>query len=281
MASISHRSSCVVELRALLARRCTPSVVVALAMCVIASVTAQGAEGEDTLQVEVEAFQKSFKAAYDARDQARVLQHFQHGSLLPPLSDRVYRNMGREPFWEKPIRSVKPNADGSIEAEFVLDPESARPAQFMTLSFVRGPQGGLLIERGRQERQPTTGAKADEGAPQAAAAAKRTIAYMRTFVTVLEIHRLERGAYPTGNIDELPRLFESLNMGKVESADAWGTPFRYVADEAGTSYTLASAGADKTFRPETWNPESRDSSDPAEDIVVRDADFVKMWKEPK
>jgi hypothetical protein len=140
-----------------------------------------------------------------------------------------------------------------------------------------------LTRRGRKETQRWILGKQGNGwviLELYVAPAKTTIAYMRTFVTVVELHKMERGAYPTGSIEELQRLFESLNFGKVESVDSWGTPFRYVVDESGTSYTLASAGADRTFKPETWNVESR-SSDPAEDIVARDGAFVKMWTEPR
>ncbi len=86
--------------------------------------------------------------------------------------------------------------------------------------------------------------------------------------------------YPTDDIEALPDLFQRLNYGEFESADAWGTTFRYIVDDTGGSYTLASAGADKTFRPETWEAESR-STDPADDIVMRDGGFVKMWTEPE
>jgi hypothetical protein len=56
------------------------------------------------------------------------------------------------------------------------------------------------------------------------------------------------------SIDNVKPLVQPMYMVRVNTIDAWGTPFDLVVSSDGKSFSLASAGAgsDRTFQREEW-----------------------------
>lgn len=116
-----------------------------LALITLALPPSEGGS-EDPLRAEVEAFQKSLTAAYEAGDKAALRAHFEHGQILP-LSSSDYRKLGRMiNLWSMPVREVTEDAGGAIQVELALLTDADRPAGAISFTLVRNSQGGLVIQ---------------------------------------------------------------------------------------------------------------------------------------
>lgn len=103
---------------------------------------------------------------------------------------------------------------------------------------------------------------------------------MNRIATSLEKYRAEKKRYPAAStMDELKAALFPDYIDDWRDIDAWHTQFRYVVTKDGSSYTLASAGSDKQFKPESWSRAGEFESD-AEDAVIRDGKSVRRWKMP-
>lgn len=69
---------------------------------------------------------------------------------------------------------------------------------------------------------------------------------MRSIGLAMEAHARDHGSYPvTDDIDELASFLEPRYLESMQRSDAWGRPFRVLAD--GRRYAIQSAGADGVF----------------------------------
>lgn len=196
-----------------------------LLLCGALSISAQG-ESEKT-RTELEATMASLGEAWDRGDRDAVLSHFQHGDLIPP-DDREWRILGHFRFWEKPIRSIETGKDGVIRVEFTMDPESASPAQFMTLEFVRSDGGSLVVR---------SDATAEE-LEAARVANKKSQERMKREAEMFEsLERELKGRVPAG--DEWP-LVEHLVAAFAEKTGAprSALPFHPLAEVVGEDDAL-------------------------------------------
>jgi hypothetical protein len=111
---------------------------------------------------------------------------------------------------------------------------------------------------------------------------ERTVASLRTIMVTLYLYSNDNGGlFPAVRDDAgLQPMLVPKYARELPASDAWGTPFRYVPGPDARSYTLVSAGADKTFRPDTWSLAGT-YTDPAEDIVVDTSSFLREWQPPR
>jgi hypothetical protein len=104
-----------------------------------------------------------------------------------------------------------------------------------------------------------------------------THARLGEMAAALESFRAQRHHYPAATTaTELQSSLvpEHLPAASWSSTDAWGREWRYRSTDAGTSYSLASAGSDGVF--ETLVPlEPGPVRDATRDLVVVDAGFVR------
>jgi type II secretory pathway pseudopilin PulG len=95
----------------------------------------------------------------------------------------------------------------------------------------------------------------------------------------LEAYKRKKGSYPPGRSmkDVQQALFPEFTSD-VEKTDWWGTELRYIAAPDGKSYTLVSAGSDRTFDESSWDQRGPLAS-ADDDAVLRDGVFIRMWDE--
>ena len=113
---------------------------------------------------------------------------------------------------------------------------------------------------------------------------KRTMADLRNIATAWEARATDTNTYdlagltwPAYNTDitadgGLQEKLQPTYMKKVPSLDAWNKEFKYGVATSGESYSLASAGKDKTFQSVTSGPLATTDFDC--DIVFSDGNFV-------
>lgn len=107
-----------------------------------------------------------------------------------------------------------------------------------------------------------------------------TVQDMDHLASALTKYRAAKHRYPAAaTMEELKAALFPDYIDEWRDTDAWQTQFRYVVTKDGSSYTLASAGSDKQFKPESWNADGEFESD-AEDAVIRDGKSVRRWKMP-
>lgn len=71
--------------------------------------------------------------------------------------------------------------------------------------------------------------------------------------TAIEAYGIDHPEYPRARtMEELRALIQPTYIANTPMKDAWGTPFRYVASDDGSSYRIVSAGSDRVFEEATW-----------------------------
>ncbi len=111
---------------------------------------------------------------------------------------------------------------------------------------------------------------------------KQTMADMRTLAVIVEAWAVDHNAYPkAAGVPELAALAEPvyIRAGKTPQRDAWGTPYRYICN--GKSYRIVSAGADRTFEPDSTSltgAAAGATDSPARDLIFSDGRFIQYPK---
>ena len=78
-------------------------------------------------------------------------------------------------------------------------------------------------------------------------ASDRTTSDLRSIETAVEAFAVDHKVYPVAmNLSALAPQVQPTYIRFIPESDVWGTPFRYESSD-GKSYTISSAGADKTF----------------------------------
>lgn len=102
---------------------------------------------------------------------------------------------------------------------------------------------------------------------------RQTMNVIESVGAKLASYHAEHGRYPdTISISELAGLL-SENESLV---DGWGRPLRYEVRSNGSSYVLASMGADGDVVTSEWETAAT-LSNPAQDIVYRDGRWIRSW----
>jgi hypothetical protein len=107
---------------------------------------------------------------------------------------------------------------------------------------------------------------------------QKTMADMRSIATALEARATDENAYPNVGFEQLEALVVPVYIREMPKADAWGTPYLYVASE--TNYRIVSAGADKRFdwssrRLDLTPVETRLSDNLDDDIIFQNGTFIQ------
>ena len=111
---------------------------------------------------------------------------------------------------------------------------------------------------------------------------RNTMSDMRALATAVEAYAVEYEGYPVvGDLRTLTNLVEPrfLPQGKAPRIDAWGTPYVFLCD--GNSYRVVSAGADRTFEPNSAkldSPTAGRTNHAARDLIYSNGNFVQ-WPE--
>jgi hypothetical protein len=171
---------------------------------------------------------------------------------------------------------IAPGADGRAGTadDVVLDAESneakAMPEPTPEPTPAPAPAATATAAAGVAQAMPETAAPA--GAKPASAESLATARKLRDLADALESFRKKEGHYPVADrIEHLQRWLVSEHLAEAawSAQDAWGRPFRYRTTDVGSSYTLASAGADGRW--EALTPDQPSSGD---DIAIADGRVV-------
>jgi len=123
-------------------------------------------------------------------------------------------------------------------------------------------------------------AHADDPAERNIAAAKRTIADLRTLATVIEAYATDSNEYPAAaDMEALRKLVEPTYVRHMPSRDAWGHEFIYIGSPDKQQYRLVSAGSDGVFEAESrrlTKVQPRESDRFEDDIIYQDGEFVQV-----
>jgi hypothetical protein len=105
----------------------------------------------------------------------------------------------------------------------------------------------------------------------------KTMSDMRRLGVGLEAYAVEYNRYPV--VPDVPALARFLEPTYIESAplvDGWGTLFAFVCD--GNHYRIVSAGADRTFEPDSTKLDSKPAGTTdslARDLIFSDGRFIQ------
>ena len=108
--------------------------------------------------------------------------------------------------------------------------------------------------------------------------AVNTMADARSLMTAAEAYAIDNNRYPAANsVEELQKLIEPMYIRTTPLKDKWGTPFIYRVSADGKSYTVASAGSDRTFDESAWPAKTAYSTTSKDDVVYKDGEVVREW----
>jgi len=112
------------------------------------------------------------------------------------------------------------------------------------------------------------------------AAAKRTIADLRTIATALEARATDTNEYPdAADMETLRKLLEPTYIRHMPSRDGWGHEFIYLGSPDKQQYRFVSAGSDGVFEPNSrqlTKMPARESDRFEDDIIFQDGEFVQV-----
>lgn len=92
---------------------------------------------------------------------------------------------------------------------------------------------------------------ADPYCPTDAERARWTMHDMLSWKTVFDAYKSDHGQYPVvSTVEEARAAGEPVYIKHAPLNDAWGRPYRIESD--GKTFRIISAGADGTFKPESW-----------------------------
>jgi hypothetical protein len=147
------------------------------------------------------------------------------------VADEVYGNHLRDNFSNDELREV---------AAFYRTGAGRKSAQLIAgMSSVLGTESRHLHELLRSVRDEIEKEQAAERPDLA------VMKDLRTIAVCLEARATDTNEYPKVAFNALPALLEPVYVRKLPRVDPWGTPYEYYSD--GTSYVVASAGADRRF----------------------------------
>jgi hypothetical protein len=214
------------------------------------------------LQYVVGAWPRRMQAAAEARDWKRW------GSLF----ERAMAGMGLGTMDE--ALSIQKQAPETIDAVRLVrqQPQGALVlAEFDIVQESRSMRKGYLLAR-----EGRGWVLADHYVPPVTL----TVVALRPLAAMLGAYAADHGdTFPAaGELGALEPLLVPAYGRAVPVLDAWATPLKYVRSADGKSFRIVSAGADKTFKPETWSL-TGSYTDPAEDIVIDDTGTVlRQWQ---
>ena len=203
------------------------------------------------------------------------LKHiFEHASLL-----EVRRTLGTMPEtlegmldpWGTPYRF-------DVEAERVVSAGSDR--EFDVASWLRteqftGLEGDVVWLNGNFVRTNHNWLCSQVAPGGAAARQLGDLRQAEAYLLMLRTDAMRKviGVQLTGGLMEMMARTDLKTGGR----DAWGTPMRVIVE--GEKYRIVSAGADRTFQPESWN--RRPAQDAAEDMIYENGRFTRRIDEQK
>lgn len=198
---------------------------------------------------------------------------FEHASLL-----EVRRTLGTMPEtpamldpWGTPYRF-------DVDAERVVSAGSDREfdvASWLQREQFTGLEGDVVWLKGNFVRTNHNWLCSQVTPGGAAAKQLGALRQAEEFLLMLRTEGMRKviGVQLTGG------AMETLARGDLQAggSDAWGTPLRVIVD--GENYKIVSAGADRTFRPESWT--TRPGLDAAEDMIYENGKFTRRVDEQK
>ncbi len=98
---------------------------------------------------------------------------------------------------------------------------------------------------------------------------KQTMNDMRSIGLALANYAKDIGSYPSGGLGEIARRIEPNYIRETPLRDAWGNP--YAVQSSPTSYSISSWGSDG----QPGEPGQGETSNPADDIIFSNGDFVQ------
>lgn len=112
----------------------------------------------------------------------------------------------------------------------------------------------------------------------------KTMDDMRIVSLAIDAYAIDHGdAYPSSGYEALEPLLEPTYVKKMPALDMWKHPYAYVLSDDHRQYRIVSAGADKTFEPDSLRfvPNDggplptidRDSLD--DDLILENGEFVQ------
>lgn len=110
---------------------------------------------------------------------------------------------------------------------------------------------------------------------------KRTRSDISSIAIAVESYAVDHTKYPwVDEIEELMTYLQPIYIRAIPQNDAWGTKFKFVAQESTMTYQIISAGADRRFDPSNWS--SKDPyTDLNDDVVYENGSFLRDWKPPE
>jgi Type II secretion system (T2SS), protein G len=108
--------------------------------------------------------------------------------------------------------------------------------------------------------------------------AVNTMADARSLMTAVEAYAIDNNRYPAAaSVEELRKFIEPMYIKTAPMNDKWGTPFLYRVSADGKSYTVASAGSDRTFDESAWPEKATYSTTSREDLVYQHGEVAREW----
>ena len=109
----------------------------------------------------------------------------------------------------------------------------------------------------------------------------RTRSDIFAIATAVESYAVDHTRYPwVETIEKLGPYLEPIYIRAVPQNDAWGTKFKFIAEESSLTYQIVSAGADRQFDPSSWARKDP-YIDLNDDIVFENGSFLRDWKPPE
>ena len=110
------------------------------------------------------------------------------------------------------------------------------------------------------------------------------MADMRMVALAIEAYTIDHGdAYPPSGYESLKPLLEPTYVKKMPALDMWKHPYAYILSDDHRTYRIVSAGADKTFEPDSLRIVPNDNGQPPtiyrdrleDDLIFENGVFIQ------
>jgi hypothetical protein len=120
---------------------------------------------------------------------------------------------------------------------------------------------------------------------------KRAMADLRMLAVASEAYATDENHYPkASSVEELSKILSPTYIRETPLKDPWGHEYVYIVSPDLEHYRFASAGSDGSFDYDSkvlaidtavLQPQRRDTTDPKEDLIYQDGEFVRAPKAAK